>query len=79
MPTDDGRVLLALLICTDGDCDLHFEAIGSLEELDWLVCESCGCLLQAIAWAEHLPNGRTRTHVQAGVQIPVQAQEVNPV
>ena len=42
-------MLLALLICSDGDCDLEFEAIGTLEELDCLVCDSCGCVLQAIA------------------------------
>jgi NMD protein affecting ribosome stability and mRNA decay len=50
-------VLLALLICTDGDCALHYEAIGIPEELECLVCDSCGCALQAISWAEAAPNG----------------------
>jgi hypothetical protein len=59
-------VLLATLICTDGDCDLYYEAWGSPEELDSLVCESCGCVLQAISWAEAAPNGAGRlpVHVQ---------------
>ena len=61
-----GAVLLALLICTDGDCGVQHEAYGAPDELDGLACELCGCTLQAIAWAEASPNGRTRmpVHVQ---------------
>ena len=58
------RVLLATLICTDGDCALYFEACGSPEELEALVCGSCGCVLQAVGWAEVAPNGARPMPVQ---------------
>jgi hypothetical protein len=57
------RVLLATLICTDGDCDLYYEAWGSPEELDALICESCGCALQAVSWAEAAQSGAGRLPV----------------
>jgi hypothetical protein len=49
------RVLVATLICSDGDCDLYYEAYGTPEELDSLLCESCGCLMQPVSWAEAAP------------------------
>jgi hypothetical protein len=60
------RMLFALLVCTDGDCAAQHEGYGSPDELDCLVCELCGCGLQAIGWAEASPNGAgpTRAHVQ---------------
>jgi hypothetical protein len=59
-------VLLALLICTDGDCDVQYEAYGEPDELEALACEFCGCTLQAISWAEAAPNGAgpAPAHVQ---------------
>jgi hypothetical protein len=49
------RVLLATLMCTDGDCTEEVEVYGTPEELDALVCEGCGCTLLAIAWCEATP------------------------
>ena len=59
-------MLFALLICTDGDCAVQYEAYGNPEELEGLICELCGCTLQAIRWAEAAPNGAdpARAHVQ---------------
>ena len=72
-------MLLALLICTDGDCAVHHEAYGAPTELEGLSCELCGCALQAIAWSEAAPNGTARTDVHTGVQVPVQIQILDPV
>jgi hypothetical protein len=41
-------VFLAVLICSDEECDNTFEEVGSLEELDRLLCD-CGCLMQVVA------------------------------
>jgi hypothetical protein len=59
-------VLLALLICSDEGCDVHYEAYGEPDELELLACEFCGCTLQVIGWAEAAPNGAAPlpAHVQ---------------
>jgi hypothetical protein len=59
-----GRVLFAILICTDGGCAASYEAYGTPEELDGHVCELCGCGLQAVGWAEAAPNGAGPTRAQ---------------
>jgi hypothetical protein len=46
-----GRMLYALLVCSDDDCTDTFEAWGTLEELETLACE-CGCALQLVSLAE---------------------------
>ena len=40
-------MLLALLICSDDDCEAVYEAWGDLEELEALSCD-CGCTLQVV-------------------------------
>jgi hypothetical protein len=50
------RVMLyAVLICTDEACAEELEAWGEIADLDHLTCDGCGCLLQAIAYAETDP------------------------
>ena len=48
-------MLHAILICTDESCAEEFEAWGEPEELESLCCESCGCVLQALAFSEARP------------------------
>jgi hypothetical protein len=43
----------ARLICSDGRCAELFEAYGSCEELEGLVCD-CGAALQVLGWPEPL-------------------------
>jgi hypothetical protein len=45
-------MLYSILICTDEACAEEFEAWGELEDFDAMVCEGCGCTLQAIAFSE---------------------------
>ena len=45
-------MLYAVLICTDEACAEEFEAWGELEDFEDLVCESCDCTLQALAFSE---------------------------
>ena len=40
-------MLLALLICSDGDCDAVYEAWGDLDDLAALACD-CNCTLQVV-------------------------------
>ena len=49
----DFLVLLAELICSDDECEVVLEATGSLEDLDLLVCEECGCCLQIVSISAH--------------------------
>ena len=46
------RMLNALLICSDEACAEEFEAWGELADFDAMVCDGCGCTLQAIAFSE---------------------------
>ena len=45
-------MLYALLICSDEACAEEFEAWGELGDFDDLVCESCDCTLQPLAFSE---------------------------
>jgi hypothetical protein len=45
-------MLYATLICTDPSCAEEFEAWGEPDEFDDLLCETCGCALQALAFSE---------------------------
>jgi hypothetical protein len=45
-------MLYAVLICSDEACAEEFEAWGELEDFDDLVCESCHCTLQALAFSD---------------------------
>ncbi|MGI8749232.1 MAG: hypothetical protein ACR2J6_01560 [Thermoleophilaceae bacterium] len=42
-------MLLAILICSDEDCETTAEEVGSLDELDAVLCAGCGCLMQIVA------------------------------
>jgi hypothetical protein len=45
-------MLYATLICTDPACAEEFEAWGEPDDLDALVCDHCGCVLQALGFCE---------------------------
>ena len=45
-------MLYAILICTDEACAEEFEAWGEPYEFDDMLCEGCGCTLQAVAFSE---------------------------
>jgi hypothetical protein len=47
-----GPVLLAILICSDEECTHTAEEVGSLEELDAVLCADCHCLMQIVAIEE---------------------------
>jgi hypothetical protein len=53
-------MLYAILVCSDRECDAAYEAWGNPEELEAIVCELCGCTLEAVAFSETAdpPNGR---------------------
>ena len=57
-------MFFARLICSDDGCDVEYEAMGSLEDLEAYACEFCGCTLQVIGWAEPASNGAGPVHVQ---------------
>jgi hypothetical protein len=63
-------MLYAILICTDPSCAEEFEGWGEPGEFDALLCESCGCVLQAVAFSEVRPGAtvtrlpRFTPHVQ---------------
>jgi hypothetical protein len=45
-------MLYAILICSDDACAEEFEAWGELKDFDDMVCESCDCILQPLAFSE---------------------------
>ncbi len=45
-------MLLAILICSDEDCETTAEEVGTLEELDSFLCGDCDCLMQIVAIEE---------------------------
>ena len=48
-----GPVFAVTLTCSDQGCALEItEFVRSLEKLDLLVCDDCGCCLQAVGYAE---------------------------
>jgi hypothetical protein len=48
-------MLCVTLICTDSACAEELEAWGELDDLEALLCEGCGCVLQVIALSEVTP------------------------
>ncbi len=51
-------MLVALLICSDGECDAVYEAWGDGRELAALACD-CGCTLQVVRLTySDEPDGR---------------------
>ncbi len=44
--------MLALLVCQDRNCRAAFEAEGSPDAIEELVCEDCGGPLQAVGYAD---------------------------
>ncbi len=63
-------MLYAILTCTDPSCAEEFEGWGEPDEFDALLCESCGYVLQAVAFSEVRPEAtvtrlpRFTPHVQ---------------
>lgn len=45
-------MLYATLICTDPACAEEFDAWGEPDDFDALVCDGCGCVLQALGFCE---------------------------
>ena len=41
-------MFLAYLICSDEECTHIAEHVGSLEELDAVLCDDCDCLMQVV-------------------------------
>ena len=44
-------MFLAVVMCSDDDCDEVLEVYGKLLELDTLSCD-CGCGMQVLGWPE---------------------------
>ena len=44
-------MLYAVLVCSDRDCDIAYEAWGTAAELESLTCEECGRPLEIVAFA----------------------------
>jgi hypothetical protein len=48
-----GPMLAVTLVCSDTDCDHEVvEVVWSLDQLELMVCDGCGCCLQAVGFAE---------------------------
>jgi len=48
-----GPMLAVTLSCSDQDCDHEVvEVVWSLEQTERMVCDGCGCCLQAVGYAE---------------------------
>jgi hypothetical protein len=46
-------MLLAILICSDPECEHAAEEVGStLDEFDAVLCADCDCLMQVVALEE---------------------------
>ena len=47
-----GPMLAVTLVCSDNDCDHEVvEVVWSLDQLELMVCDGCGCCLQAVGYA----------------------------
>jgi hypothetical protein len=57
-------MLYAVLTCSDGECDIAYEAWGEPEQLEALVCEDCGCALQIVAFANAERDGVAPRYVE---------------
>jgi hypothetical protein len=47
--TGSSALFRAYLVCSDEGCDAELEMVGTLEEIEALVCD-CGLGLQVIGW-----------------------------
>lgn len=48
-----GPMFAVTLTCSDQGCELEVvEVVTSLDEVEPLVCDGCGCCLQAVGYAE---------------------------
>jgi len=46
-------MLAVTLTCSDSDCDHEVvEVVWSLEQVDLMVCDGCGCCLQAVGYED---------------------------
>jgi hypothetical protein len=61
-------VLCVTLICSDEDCAVEVEAWGELDEIEALVCDGCGCVLQVLSVAEAAPM--PLVHLPRRVRLP---------
>lgn len=53
-----GSMLAVTLTCSDQDCELEVvELVSSLDAVELLACEGCGCCLQAVGYAEAVEVG----------------------
>jgi hypothetical protein len=57
-------MLLARLVCSDGECTAIFEArAGTLAELEALACD-CGCALAVVAWPDAVEGPPTALQLE---------------
>jgi hypothetical protein len=48
-----GPMLAVTLVCSDERCDHEVvEVVWSLDQVDLMVCDGCGCCLQAVGYAQ---------------------------
>jgi len=48
-----GSMLVVTLTCSDQDCDHEVvEAVWAQEQVELMVCDGCGCCLQAVGYAD---------------------------
>jgi hypothetical protein len=52
-------MFLAVLMCSDEECTHTAEQVGSLEELDAVLCADCDCLMQVV----HIEGVRAEAQV----------------
>jgi len=53
------------LICSDEGCAAEVQAWGELDDVELLVCDGCGCLLQVVAVGEAAPATPTVAYLPA--------------
>jgi hypothetical protein len=57
-------MLVARLVCSDGECTAVFEArAGTLTELEALACD-CGCALVVVAWPDVVEGPPTELELE---------------
>ncbi len=48
-----GPMLAVTLVCSDRGCDHEVvEVVWSLDQVELMVCDGCGCCLQAVGFAD---------------------------
>jgi hypothetical protein len=58
------------LICSDEGCAAEVQAWGSLVDVELLVCDGCGCLLQVVAVSEAAPQPAPVAHLRVRAKLP---------